>query len=207
MKGLCRRMLSFLVLSMIVLFGILMPSSLSASDSSQSALGHGLGIRTAISNAGSATSGSATSMSHSVSSDRSLSQNAVYEVFSVSSSQGNMQSSTSSSAHMQVDESIVSGRASFSVISGGSSPGRSGTGGMMNSAWKDPEIFIEEEYIGTYHISKNFTINESNVVCGGDFWLTICPGGCDPALSGLANLTGGGGRVLPSADDVFDCQR
>ncbi len=202
MKGLCRRMLSFLVLSMIVLFGILMPSSLSASDSSQSAFGHGLGIRTAISNAG-----SATSMSHSVSSDRSLSQNAVYEVFSVSSSQGNMQISTSSSAHMQVDESIVSGRASFSVISAGSSPGRSGTGGMMNSAWKDPEILIEEEYIGTYHISKNFTINESNVVCGGDFWLTICPGGCDPALSGLANLTGGGGRVLPSADDVFDCQR
>jgi hypothetical protein len=108
---------------------------------------------------------------------------------------------------MQVDESIVSGRASFSVISGGSSPGGSGTGGMMNSAWKDPEILIEEEYIGTYHISKNFTINESNVVCGGDFWLTICPGGCDPALSGLANLTGGGGRVLPSADDVFDCRR
>jgi len=108
---------------------------------------------------------------------------------------------------MQVDESIVSGRASFSVISAGSSPGRSGTGGMMNSAWKDPEILIEEEYIGTYHISKNFTINESNVVCGGDFWLTICPGGCDPALSGLANLTGGGGRVLPSADDVFNCRR
>jgi len=31
----------------------------------------------------------------------------------------------------------------------------------MTSAWKDPAIEIEEEYVGSYHISKNFSMNDS----------------------------------------------
>jgi len=188
MRALLLRSPSFLTISAIMLSAVLIQASLSADDSSQYATSAEFGSSTQIFNAG-----SGTVLSHSVSPAQSLSRDAVYGVYSVSSRQG----AAASSSHMQVDESIVSGRSTFSVVSAASSGGS-----RMSSAWKDPEIEIEEEYIGTFHITKNFTINESNVVrTNAGIW-DLCPaGGCG------VNLTGYGGRTPPSADDVFDCRR
>jgi len=179
---------SIFIISAIMLLTVPVQASLSADGSSQAATSAEFGSSTQIINAG-----SGTVLSHSASSAQSLSRDAVYGVYSVSSSHG---AAASSSSHMQVDESIVSGRSTFSVVSA-SSGSR-----MSSSAWKDPEIEIEEEYIGTFHITKNFTINESNVVrTNAGIWLILSAGGCG------VNLTGYGGRVPPTADDVFDCRR
>ncbi len=155
--------------------------------------------------------GSGTLMSHFSSSEQSYTRSAEYEVSSVSSSEGDLQSSAATS-HMQVDESIVSGKATYGVVSGGGSS-RSSATGMKSTAWKNPEIEIDEEYIGTYHISKNFTISEDHVARrAADDWLDIIfLGGGNPYSppypTGLFNLTGNSSLALLSADDVFDGRR
>jgi len=162
-------------------------------------------IRTEMSNAGS------TMMAHSASTDQSLTTSAEYEASSTSSmgGMGDTQSSASSKSVMQIDESIVSGRATFSVISGGGGSGTAG-GGRGESAWKSPKIEIEEEYIGTYHISKSFAVNESHVLRRDfDGWLNfwMLPNSSHPAISGLFNLTGNASRSLPDAEEVFGNRR
>ncbi|MFZ2471841.1 MAG: hypothetical protein WAW52_07870 [Methanothrix sp.] len=71
-------------------------------------------------------------------------------------------------------------------------------GNPMSSAWKNPAIEIEEEYIGTYHIAKNFAINNSYSKKSFAYgWLNCCGGSHDIYPSK---------PVLLSADDVFNCK-
>jgi hypothetical protein len=117
----------------------------------------GSGSRTVIANGD-----SATSMSHDVSFAQAVSGNSGYSVSS-SFIQDPIGRSSSTSTGMQIDEAVTNGRVNIGVLAGANMPGQMDKGGVdpMTSAWKNPAIEIEEEYIGTYHISKNFSINSS----------------------------------------------
>jgi hypothetical protein len=160
------------------------------------AVGLGIGSRTQLVNAD-----SATSMSHEVGFAREVSGKTEYAVSS-SSSQGDYENINSATTHMQIDETVTSGRVHIGVLSGSdSSAGKNGNSGTdpIVSAWKNPAIEIEEEYIGTYHISKNFTISDGYAKRrASDGWLICCGGSYDIYLPE---------PVLINADDVFNCKR
>jgi len=160
------------------------------------AIGPGIGSRTQLANAN-----SATSMSHEVGFAREVSGKTEY-VVSSSSSQSDYGIINSATTHMQIDETVTSGRVHIGVLSGSdSSAGRNGNSGIdpIVSAWKNPAIEIEEEYIGTYHISKNFTISDSYAKrSASDGWQSCCGKSYDIYLPE---------PVLISADDVFNCKR
>jgi hypothetical protein len=119
--------------------------------------GLGIGSRTELANAN-----SATFMSHEIGFAQEVSGKTEY---------------AASSRSMRGEYESIN----FGVLSGDGSAGKSGYGGVdpVSSAWKNPAIEIEEEYIGTYHITKNFTIN--------NIYLP------EP--------------VFISADDVFNCKK
>jgi hypothetical protein len=140
------------------------------------AVGAGIGSRTEVANAN-----SATSMSHEVGFAQEVSGKREYTTSSISS-QGDYDNINSDTTHMRIDESVTSGKVQIGV-----------------HAWKDPAIEIEEEYIGTYHISNNFTINNSySKKSFADVWLNCCGG---------SYITYPPDPVHLSADDVFNCSR
>jgi len=146
------------------------------------AVGDEIGSRTELSNAN-----SATSMSHEVGFAEEVSGRTEYAVTS-RSMRGEYGSINSATTKMQIDETVRSGKVHIGVLSGGN-----------GHAWKNPAIEIEEEYIGTYHISKNFAINNSySRNSFKDGWLNCCAGIYDiyPPKP-----------VLINADDVFNCKK
>jgi len=146
------------------------------------AVGTQIGSRTELFNAN-----SAISMSHEVGNAREVTGKREYQVSSTSS-QGEYESINFDTTQMQIDETVTSGRVHMGVLSGSD-----------GSAWKNPAIEIEEEYIGTYHISKNFAINNSySKKSFADGWLSCCGARYDiyPTKT-----------TLLSADDVFNCKR
>jgi hypothetical protein len=128
------------------------------------ALGGGIGSRTKLSNAN-----SAASMSHEVGFAQGVSGKREYTATS-RSMQSEYENINYATTQMQIDETVTSGKVQIGVLSG-----------VDGHAWKNPAIEIEEEYIGTYHITKNFAINNSY-----DIYLPK--------------------PVLLRADDVFNCQ-
>ncbi len=128
------------------------------------AIGSGIGSRTKLFNAD-----SATSMSHEVGFAKDISGKREYTATS-----RNMQSECESinyaTTQMQIDETVTNGKVQIGVLSGSD-----------GHAWKNPAIEIDEEYVGTYNITKNYSINNSY-----DIHLHK--------------------PVLLSADDVFNCQ-
>jgi hypothetical protein len=142
----------------------------------------GGGSRTELSNAD-----SATSMSHEVGFAQDVSGKREYTATSRSMQSG-YENINYATTQMQVDETVTSGKVQIGVLSG-----------IDGRAWKNPAIEIEEEYIGTYHITKNFAINNSySKKRAFDGWLNCCGGSYDiyPPKP-----------VLLSADDVFNCKR
>ncbi|MDD2836856.1 MAG: hypothetical protein PHY05_12010 [Methanothrix sp.] len=129
------------------------------------ALGGGIGSRTELSNAN-----SAASMSHEVGFAQGVSGKREYTATS-RSMQSEYENINYATTQMQIDETVTSGKVEIGVLSG-----------IDGHAWKNPALEIEEEYIGTYHITKNFAINNSY-----DIYLPK--------------------PVLLRADDVFNCKR
>ena len=160
------------------------------------AIGLGIGSRTELANAN-----SATSMSHEVDFAKEVSGKTEYAVSS-SSSQGEYENLNFATTHMQIDENVTSGKVHVGVLSGSDDyAGKSGNSetGSINNAWKNPAIEIDEEYIGTYHIYKNFTVNNSYYENRfADGWLSCCGGNYITYLPET---------VILSADDVFNCKR
>jgi hypothetical protein len=77
----------------------------------------------------------------------------------------------SATTHMMVNEEVTNGKVSIGVLQG------SGKKGAGSSAWKDPDIEIDEVYIGTYHIQKNMTITTPyRLAQWSDGWLNCCSG-------------------------------
>jgi hypothetical protein len=145
------------------------------------ALGGGIGSRTKLSNAN-----SATSMSHEVGFAQDVSGKREYTATSRSMQSG-YESINYATTQMQIDETVTSGKVQIGVLSG-----------IDGHAWKNPAIEIEEEYIGTYHITESFAINNSySKKRAFDGWLNCCGGSYDLYLPK---------PVLLRADDVFNCQ-
>jgi len=158
-------------------------------------MGQGSGSRTEISNAD-----SATSMSHEIAAAREASREAEYLVQS-SGIKGPMGKSGFTTTQMRIDETVTDGRVNLGVLAGESGKAGAGSGSLdpRHSAWRDPAIEIDEDYIGTFNISKNLTYNSSySATRNRDGWLNCC--GDDRIIS----LTPIG---LVSADDVFNCYR
>ena len=158
-------------------------------------MGQGSGSRTEISNAD-----SATSMSHEIAAARGASRKAEYLVQS-SGVKGPMGKSGFTTTQMRIDEIVTDGRVNLGVLVGES--GKAGAGSRSldprHSAWRDPAIEIDEDYIGTFNISKNLTYNSSySVTRNRDGWLNCCRN------DRIISLSPPG---LVSADDVFNCYR
>ncbi|MDD4652873.1 MAG: hypothetical protein PHQ34_11650 [Methanothrix sp.] len=150
-------------------------------------IGGAIGSRTVLSNGDFA---AGTSMSHEVGFASNLSGRREYSASSRSTHSEYEDSSYTTTA-MKIDESVASGKVEIGVLSGGE-----------GNAWKNPAIEIEEEYVGTYHITKNYTINNSfSNARAFDGWLYCC------------GAIGAGYGITPprlsliSADDVFTCKR
>lgn len=153
------------------------------------------GSRTEISNAD-----SSTSMSHEVGPAREVSRDAEYLVQS-SGSRNALGKTGSTTTHMKIDETVTDGKVNVGVLVGENGNGGLGSSRLdpLHSAWRDPAIEIDEEYIGTFNISKNLTFGSSySLRRDCDSWLDCC--GDDHIIRISAPR-------LVSADDVFNCSR
>ena len=158
-------------------------------------LGQGSTSRTEISNAD-----SATSMSHEIGAAREVFGVAEYLVQS-SGVKGPMGKSGFTTTQMKIDETVTDGKVNLGVLVGESGKGSAGASSLDSrpSAWRDPAIEIDEDYIGTFNISKNLTFNSSySLRLDRDGWNSCCR---DNQILPLTP------PVLVSADDVFNCHR
>lgn len=143
--------------------------------------------------------GAATSMRHAVESAKGISGSSAYTVRESTSIRDGFEYSSATSSQMVIDETVTEGRVHIGVLQGSDDSGW-GTGsdgtGSLTSAWKNPAIEIDEEYIGTYHISKNITFTKSDRrLVRTDSWLNCCSGKYFDILLPEP--------VSISADDVF----
>ena len=143
--------------------------------------------------------GAATSMQHSVQSAKGISGSSEYMVRESENIRGDSEYSRTTSTQMRIDENVIEGKVHIGALQGsdtsGWETGRDGWG-PTTSAWKNPAIEIDEDYIGTYHISKNITLNEMNrKLVSTDSWLNCCSGNYFDIFPP--------NPVSISADDVF----
>ena len=143
--------------------------------------------------------GAATSMHHTVESAKGISGSSEYMVRESENIRGDSEYSSATSTQMRIDENVVEGKVHIGALQGGDASGW-GAGrderGPTTSAWKNPAIEIDEEYIGTYHISKNITFSKSDrKLVSTDSWLNCCSGNYFDIFPP--------NPVSISADDVF----
>ena len=157
-------------------------------------MGSGSGSRTEIFNAD-----SATSMSHEIASAKEASREAEYLVQS-SGIRGPMGKSGFTTTQMRIDETVTDGKVNLGALVGGGEKGGAGSSSDPRlSAWRDPVIEIDEDYIGTFNISKNLIYNSSySVRLDRDGWLNCCR---DSQIVPISSPR------FVSADDVFNCSR
>lgn len=81
---------------------------------------------------------------------------------------------------MNITEDVTDGTVHIGVLQGEPNPmNATGYGGRDTSAWKNPMIEIDEDYVGTFHIEKKMDIDVpyKSVKVTSD-WLSCCIGGC-----------------------------
>jgi hypothetical protein len=152
--------------------------------------GSGMGSRTQMVN-----QDSATSMNHDVDYAHSINGETEFAAFSSSNSRYGPEYAEyagTDATHMMINENVSEGKISIGVLQGN---GKKGTG---KSAWKDPDLEIEEEYVGTYHIYKNMTLTSPrSLVQWRDGWLNCCVGG-------YFDMVWQDRLPVVSADKIFD---
>jgi len=81
---------------------------------------------------------------------------------------------------MKINEDVTDGMVHIGVLQGEpNSMNRTGYDVGRYSAWKDPMIEIDENYVGTFHIEKNMTLDVPYKYVGVEYdWLSCCIGGC-----------------------------
>ena len=105
-----------------------------------------------------------------------------------------------SSLGMRIDETVTEGKVSIGTFQADLSS-QDGTdlesSRKTSNPWRDPALMMEEEYIGTFHISRNMTIKSNYIIQGENYsWL-----GYDSVYL----------RFIPSkpvsfsADEIFKC--
>ena len=101
-------------------------------------------------------------MSHEVGSARETARNADYLAQS-SGSRNAFGRTGSTTTQMRIEETVTDGKVNMGVLV--EEDGKAGAGQSRldprRSAWRNPAIEIEEEYIGTFNISKNLTYNSN----------------------------------------------
>jgi hypothetical protein len=122
--------------------------------------------------------GAATSMHHAVESAKGISGSSEYMVRESENIRGDSEYTSTTSTQRRIDENVIEGKVHIGALQGSDASGR-GAGrdgrGPTTSAWKNPSIEIDEEYIGTYHISKNITFSKSDrKLVSIDSWLDCC---------------------------------
>lgn len=111
-----------------------------------------------------------------------------------------LESTGFTTTQMSINEVVTDGKVNIGVLVGEGGKGRAGASSLdpRNSAWRDPDILIDEDYIGTFNISKNLAFNSSySLIREREGWLKCC--GKDGIISPPPELI--------SAEDVFDCHR
>jgi len=140
------------------------------------------------------------SMHHSVQSAREISGSSEYIASERSYQEGDSTRISSNSLGMRIDETVTEGKVSIGAFQADLSS-QDGTdlesSSKMSNPWRNPALMIEEEYIGTFHISRNMTIKNNYIIRGENYsWL-----GYDSVYL----------RFIPSkpvsfsADEIFKC--
>ncbi|MEA2046490.1 MAG: hypothetical protein U9N48_08255 [Euryarchaeota archaeon] len=81
---------------------------------------------------------------------------------------------------MKITEDVTDGKVHIGVLQGEpNAMSVTGYGIPDTTAWKNPMIEVDEDYIGTYHIEKNMTIVVPyKLTIDDEDWLSCCFGGC-----------------------------
>ena len=81
---------------------------------------------------------------------------------------------------MKINEDVTDGKVHIGVLQGEpNSMGVTGYNIPDTTAWKNPMFEVDEDYIGTYHIEKNMTIEVPyKLTIENEDWLSCCIGGC-----------------------------
>ena len=106
--------------------------------------------------------------------------------------------------NMNVDENLINGRAHFGALQLEEIPvddsEESSALGSAMKAWQKSSVFLDEDYIGTFHLRKNMTLythSEENEK--EEDWLPCCSGGWDD-MPDYDKFSYG-----KSAKSIFDC--
>ena len=140
------------------------------------------------------------SLHHSVQSAHEISGSSEYIVSERSYQEGDSTRISSNSIGMRIDETVTEGKVSIGAFQADLSS-QDGTdlesSRKKSNPWRKPALMIEEEYIGTFHISRNMTIKSNYIIQGEKYrWL-----GYDSVyLSFIPSKP-----VSISADEVFKC--
>jgi hypothetical protein len=113
---------------------------------------------------------------------------------------------------MKINEHVDNGKVHFGVLQASSDytanaavpayPGTALTSSALSDirAYKNPAIEIDEDYFGTYDITKNMTLNVPyKLTQKSEDWLPCCSGGWADIPAGLKKGFGS------SAEGIFDC--
>ena len=149
--------------------------------------------RTEVVNKGS----SPASLHHSIQSAREVSGSSEYIVSERSYQEGDSIGVSSTFIGMKIDETVTEGKVNIGAFQADHSQPMSGqAAGSKANAWKNPTLELEEEYIGTFHISKNMNISSNDIIRAGAYsWL-----GYDPVYPSFTPSK----PLTISADDVFE---
>ncbi len=143
--------------------------------------------------------GSAASMNHDINYAQAIDGNIELVARESRYSFGDYYSEDKSSIRMNVNEDVTEGRVHIGALQGSDAARRAGDGSdSLTSAWKDPSVEMDEDYVGTYHILKNMTITTGQDSISKSYnWLDCCD---------WRFLDTGRYPLRPiSADDIFSC--
>jgi hypothetical protein len=140
------------------------------------------------------------SVHHSIQSAHEISGSSEYIVSERSYQEGDSTRISSNSIGMRIDETVTEGKVSIGVFQADQSTQDSadlGSSNKMSNPWRNPALMMEEEYIGTFHISRNMTI-KSNYIIQGEIYSWL--GHDSVYLSFIPS-----NPMSISADEVFKC--
>jgi hypothetical protein len=109
---------------------------------------------------------------------------------------------------LKINEDVTDGRIHIGALQASSeNPNPWVYKGMLWPAWRNPDLEIDEDFVGTYHVTKNITISKPySYVKPAYDWLPCCGSSTDTLGSGWASMTTGDKRGFgASVKGIFDC--
>ncbi len=108
---------------------------------------------------------------------------------------------------MNISEDVTAGRAHIGILQGDpdevSEEDVDGNQFVVDTAWKKPLVYVDEDYWGTYHIEKLMNLTASlDETTADDDWLPCCSGGYLTMPEPYQKGTKGFGSDVKG---IFDC--